>query len=606
MLRVWLPLNGDLRNQGLDDVVVTATNIEWQTNGKIGQCIRLGKIDKFTIPSMVGSKQMSFSYWVRVNTATSTNWLDSITWYSTDGNSSYTSRQEFYNNSTYTSVWYKGGSMDAFSSNVVGEWNHYVFTIDYEKGESNYYINGKKHGTTHTNVDTTHYLRGDFSFGQNGLDLSENDIRIYDHCLSPLEVKHLAQGLVLHYSLSMPGGENIIKNSQLCSNRDTWISGGTPLASEFTTKEGFDCIHITGQLQKYFTLAPYYTVNTTRYLGIQANGNIYTLSFDVLFDNVVKGTTNYYATFYKSGETIDGTWRNPSIISNSGHFTSATSDNLDPVKLNGKGWQRVYITIQFGNYAWANSNYVFQLYLRDFLGDVYIKNAKVELGDHATPWLPNPADAAYTALGFNNGIEYDVSGYGNNGTRNGTFSWSSDTPRYNTSTVFNGTDNCIKFPFNDFCTNGDIFTMNIWWKKTELGSKNYETLIGGPSGFEMDTRSGSAQTLSLYMASTRGGNVYPSFNMGEWYMITLVNDGTNELYYVNGVLVKTIEKKNMPTGNYYVGAWQTEAKQNFQGNMSDFKIYKTALSAEDVYNLYAVGASLSNTGVLFSNEVSEL
>ena len=148
---------------------------------------------------------MSFAYWVRVNTATSTNWLDSITWYSTDGTAVATSRQEFYTDSTYTSVWYKGGSMDAFSKNVVGEWNHYVFTIDYEKGEANYYINGKKHGTTHTNVDTTHYLRGDFSFGQNGLDLSENDIRIYDRCLSPLEVKHLAQGLVLHYPLSMPG-----------------------------------------------------------------------------------------------------------------------------------------------------------------------------------------------------------------------------------------------------------------------------------------------------------------------------------------------------------------------------------------------------------------
>ena len=95
--------------------------------------------------------------------------------------------------------------MDAYSHHVVGEWNHYAFTIDYETGEANYYINGNKHGTTHTNVDTTHYLRGDFSFGQSGLDLSENDIRIYDHILSPREVKEISKGLVLHYPLAMPG-----------------------------------------------------------------------------------------------------------------------------------------------------------------------------------------------------------------------------------------------------------------------------------------------------------------------------------------------------------------------------------------------------------------
>jgi len=190
--------------------------------------------------------------------------------------------------------------------------------------------------------------------------------------------------------------------------------------------------------------------------------------------------------------------------------------------------------------------------------EVYYTDVKIEEGNVATTWIPHTTDAEYEKYSINNTV-HDISGYGHNGTQIGTFSWSSDTPRYNMSAVFNGTDSCIQFPFNDICTNGDIFTMNIWWKKTELGSKSYETLIGGPSGFEMDTRAGSATTLSLYMASIRGGNVR-GFNMNEWYMITLVNDGTNELYYVNGVLVKTIEKKNMPSGNYYIGAWQTESK----------------------------------------------
>lgn len=400
----------------------------------------------------------------------------------------------------------------------------------------------------------------------------------------------------------MPGGENIIKNSQLCSNRDTWISGGTPLASEFTTKEGFDCIHITGQLQKYFALTPYYTVNTTRYLGIQANGNIYTLSFDVLFDNVVKGTTNYYVTFYKSGETIDGTWRNPSIISNSGHFTSATSDNLDPVKLNGKGWQRVYITIQFGNYAWANSNYVFQLYLRDFLGDVYIKNAKVELGDHATPWIPNPADPLYSSLGFNDGIEYDVSGYGNNGTRNGTFSWSGDTPRYNTSTYVNSSSS-IDHPR---CLSNDDqeWTCCAWVKLDSL--TRHQQL----NNFNFGNMVVYATTPILYL--NEGSDDYYMYGsqvipVDEWIHIAFVFKNSTGLrnIYINGILKNNYgpNKTSTPSG---IPDSVTLFGQNFAGYVSDYREYATALSSDDVRDLYSVAASISDNGTLMASEVSEL
>ena len=134
----------------------------------------------------------------------------------------------------------------------------------------------------------------------------------------------------------------------------------------------------------------------------------------------------------------------------------------------------------------------------------------------------------------------------------------------------------------------------MWFKKEVIGSKKYETLIGGASGFEMDTRNGASQTLSLYMLSTRGGNVYSPFEFNNWYMVTMVNNGTHELYYINGILTKTIEKKNMPNSNYYIGAWNTPTQQNFKGNMSDFRIYCTALSAEDILSLYNNSAYIDN------------
>ena len=208
-------------------------------------------------------------------------------------------------------------------------------------------------------------------------------------------------------------------------------------------------------------------------------------------------------------------------------------------------------------------------------------------------------DESLENMGMTDNIEYDVSGYGYNGTRNGTFSWSGDTPRYNVSTEFDGVNSAIAIPWSTFYKQGDIFTLNVWWKKSELGSKKYETLFGG-SGIEMDTRAGGASTLSLYMASTRGSTLYSPLNFNEWYMNTLVNDGTNELYYINGELVKTIEKKNMPTGNCYLGAWNNPTSQNYKGLMSDFRIYKTALSADDILELYHTPISLSSDGSLLT------
>ena len=118
-------------------------------------------------------------------------------------------------------------------------------------------------------------------------------------------------------------------------------------------------------------------------------------------------------------------------------YISAKSSAFDPDKLNGVGWVRAYVTFRYGDYAWT-SHLRPNIYCRDFTGDFYVKNVKVEYGNKATPWCPNEADDLYTQMGLDNNIEYDVSGYRHNGTKVGSITYDSDTPRYNTSAVLDG------------------------------------------------------------------------------------------------------------------------------------------------------------------------
>lgn len=68
-----------------------------------------------------------------------------------------------------------------------------------------------------------------------------------------------------------------------------------------------------------------------------------------------------------------------------------------------------------------------------------IKNIKLELGTIATPWIPNRDDAKYSTMGLDDGVYHDVSGFKYNANvLYGSITHSSDTPKYNTSCVFDG------------------------------------------------------------------------------------------------------------------------------------------------------------------------
>lgn len=489
----------------------------------------------------------------------------------------------------------------------VGEWTHIAET--YTNNSLRVYKNGEK---VYERLDTVlaSNLTNTWSYASIGRDTRTgstafkgklNDFRWYDHALSPREVKEISKGLVLHYPLSDPFIEettNLITSedclSGTCYNASIKTYGygtSTDMYKEVTMFDGRKGTKVymgTNGNPAY----PYVYVNSM-YTSNGTNSPEYkTLSFD------------YYTTIstwirpYKLGSgSGTATYKVINTTIKTGSDTDAVYIPVEP-----NMWNHIEITFHGTTDADAQWGYIqnYPQHTSDTSNFWFFANMQLEAKDHAT---------GYTKYGTarNESIVYDVSGYQRNGTKIGTIIVDTDTPRYWTSSYFNGGDNAISVPFNTVIPDSTTpFTINLWFKKTELGTDGYETLFGGPSGFEMDTRSGNSTTLSLYMASTRGGHIYSPLNLNEWYMVSLASDRTNEYYYVNGELVKTIEAKPMPTGSYFIGAWRGASEQNIKGYISDFRIYATALSAEDILALYNNPVSLSSNGALLTQgEVTE-
>lgn len=568
-LQVWLPLDGDLRNQGLSPVTITNSGATVDNNGKIGKCYYFGGQNQITFPSqswmsMKPANHFSVFCWVK---GTTTGWLFA------EGGWELLLRPTFAKIGLSGNGQYPANYNYSFDTNT---WYHLGFTWSGSTGKLKLYLNGKLVASSDVPSSANFDINNSFKMCYTG-GVYLNDFRIYDHVLSVKEVTELAKGLILHYKLTKPMPNLLSKyvTPGQANPGITTTAGRTNYLGNYSIQ-----IPATENADTYFRLF------LTKQL---IQNNKYTFSCYV---SGLKEGTYYNFPFFAQGNTGMGVIHLDHNGLNTVTFIMNSSTQNAITDPEGKTVYIMFMDDSGRNIA--SGQQPFQ-----------ITQMKLEEGDKVTGFIPNEYDPLYAAAGYASGIVYDCSGYQNNGIEVGTITGSSDTPRYRSSYYFDGIDSAIQVPYNAtvFQTN---FTINLWFKKTELGSKDYETLFGGPSGFEMDTRNSNSTTLSLYMASTRGGNAFSSFSFGEWYMVTMVNDGTNELYYINGELKKTIEKKSMPTGNYFIGAWSTSSKQNFKGYISDFRIYCTALSAADIKALYTDAGYVDKNGNFHAYEFVEI
>jgi hypothetical protein len=141
-------------------------------------------------------------------------------------------------------------------------------------------------------------------------------------------------------------------------------------------------------------------------------------------------------------------------------------------------------------------------------------------------------------------------------------------------------------------------------------------------GWNIESSSGK---FYCYMGTGASSNTYKNVassqtmaSLSGWNMFTLTYDGFNFKLYINSALSNTTAAYTTKTPIYYnpnngifIGA---EASNNttspagsyFNGKISDVRIYATALSADDIAELYQVPISIDNTGKVHTLDYTEI
>ena len=673
-LQVWLPLTGDLTNNGLRDYSLTMYRGSeiYNDNGKIGKCFYSNGVNTIkilnAIPDFYTYSSYSLSAWFYIeaqNTVHSGsaiisagNWnlqvLNlSVRDWSTDHYTrlivSGTSWEKYYSYNFYKNTWY-----------------HVVVTSDSNKTCA--YVNGTLIGDTlpgflPTSIDGNDICIGGATY-YGGMQFFGriNDVRIYDHALSPKEVKLLSQGLVAHYQLNDPySTSNLIPNGFGQDGQLGWSSSAVSTTEIPPNQPAIKASYYSGNMTTSYipiSHATDYTINMYIKATSSATGNVYPSLYPY---DVDKKFIDYYKCTIGFGAAYKTTLAQPlhkgdTVIyaTNLSAWTTSTDNHYFHVAIFGYADSTGYVYPDMGYTADSPSfgsktdksnidktNNTITL-LAPFTGEDRPAGTTIcqategstyfyPYGGIAvstlTDWTYKTAvvDVNNTRLRFAkyvnfmsywgayyagiqlidnkaNQIVYDSSGYNYHGKINTAMLPSIDTARNNISVVFNGSDNSIKIPFNTMlgltATEKKDYTISVWTYKTDAGTKAHQTIMGGPGGFELEARNGSG-TDPLYRIYNWGGAT-TSYEFNKWQHFCFVHTSSDSKLYVNGELRLTGTSKEIPIGDFFIGSWRDVTSQNYEGKMSDFRIYAAALSAEDVLTLYNAPVSVANNGAMLT------
>ena len=208
-LQIWLPLDGNLNNQGLKNIPFTVdVGTPTIENGKIGKCYTLTNGTRIKSTKMLSTsnyKNISICAWVK-NTYTDGSWsriggLNAHTFCHLDLRAADKAVRFFLSKDGTT------GTYDAVMSTTTltdDKWHHVCGVADENK--LYIYIDGVLENTANRTAfyapESSNVWVGGLNGNGRDLQGSLNDFRIYDEALSKKQIREISKALILHYPLN--------------------------------------------------------------------------------------------------------------------------------------------------------------------------------------------------------------------------------------------------------------------------------------------------------------------------------------------------------------------------------------------------------------------
>lgn len=587
-LKVWLPLNGDLRNQGSSNVEVTNNGAVVNSAGKIGSCYSFGTSSSYmTLPpeTMTGfGTECSVSFWIKI-----LSWNTSYATYFQAGKGGTAWNNYifgFLRNSSGSTICFTISNGSSASNNSyltstinLNTWYHIVLV--YKTGKCQIYLNGVLDHEYDTTIVPKFSDISKITIGTCNATSSYqtncllNDFRIYDHALSVAEVREIAQGLVLHYKLNNPYMESSIFLDSTVDNTTAYnasigkygYNSTSNLAKTIGIFKGKNSVKIStitaGQTaQPYTYFSNLFTSNGTNAPAYKA----------LSFDYYTTCPTTTWLNIYKLGSgTGTATWK----TTNTAWIKSGTYNNSsNSILVNPNEWNHIEIIFNGTSDTNAEWGYCINGPAHTSSADYYFLYANIQLeqNDHATG----------QGASLHDNIIVDSSGYNHNGTITGAFTLNTSTLRYNYSLSMNNTSTSNHIETDAF-TLPDVISVSFWAKANK--STNQVLFADPVNGIEFGFLNSLAYTKTTRVA----GWTTTNFVNDEWNHIVVEKNGSTFYLYINGIL----ETQN-GASNYYTHTgtklWllNRSANNNYAANasISDFRIYCTQLLDNDIKVLY--------------------
>ena len=567
-LKIWLPMNRDLRNQGLLNNTITNSGATYSSDGKLGGCYTFdGVNDSLMVGNLSTMVETDFSF---------ACWFYKDEWgtkgYETifGGSSGFELESKVSStNSPVLKLYNWGGGSCTYE---LSKWNHIIFTRN--TTETKLYLNGelKATGTAGTIPNHDYFVGSWNTASQQNFKGKMCDVRIYDHCLSEMEIKQLSQGLVLHYPLN---------------SNSTYTSLINKTTATYTIYNNHGVAASLIKQSESYLGAPVYRLSMT-----PTSDTLYS------FRNGLHshGVYGWRQTFAASTKYVF--WIHYRPVTHMDVRVGGTASNISgwteiPPEYVGNGWYRVG-QYRDGTVTEAKTDNIFT----SFYSPTAEAGVPIEI-DFACPTLVQGLTEIQPSINWDMGnIIYDTSGYCNNGTINGLLSNSSDTSKYKASTYMPKAA-LITHPRPVFGGIDQEWTCAMWVKLDTVNQ----------SGIAMNNFNvgnnivHSANGMPLLYANSGSNDYYNYGNKavtaGVWTHVVFVfrNSDVTKLIYINGI---EQTNKNGPNRTSTPSGIQdiVTVGYNLAGYISDYRVYATALSPTDVKSLYQNCATIDPDGTI--------